>query len=192
MDWVVRAEAARGPAYLPPIHPPVVVSRSAAEDVLPLPFWRARLTVTVYQLCTDGPSSEVPDDEDGGGDAGAIANYTQWELPNVGFEGLWESLVYDAPIKEGCVVAHAGLGVGEAHGAGSWRAARARGTHTTCAFPVHTSRRCARPLGAACCSTPTAACCSRTRASTATSSGGCGLAWLTGWLAGCHPADVRS
>lgn len=73
---------------------------------MPLPFWRATLSITVYQLCTDGPSAEVPDDEDGGGgggDAGAIANYTQWELPNVGFEGMWESLVYDAPIKEGCV-----------------------------------------------------------------------------------------
>ena len=62
-----------------------------------MPFWRGKVTVTIYQLCVESPSAEVSGD-DGGEDS--IANYTQWELPNVSFEGMWESLIYDTSIKE--------------------------------------------------------------------------------------------
>lgn len=73
---------------------------AAADDIVPLPFWKGSVSITVYQLCLDGPSAELSSGDDSNeGDEG-IANYTQWELPNVAFEGTWESLVYDTPIKE--------------------------------------------------------------------------------------------
>ncbi len=36
---------------------------------------------------------------DGDGDGEVMSNYASWDLPALSFEGLWESLVYDAAVK---------------------------------------------------------------------------------------------
>ena len=46
----------------------------------------------VYQLSEDGPAAEELDSED-------MAAANNWILPCREFQGLWESLIYDADIK---------------------------------------------------------------------------------------------
>lgn len=88
----------------PPPHPPTPLF-TAADELAPLPFWRGAVNVVVYQNCLDGPSSESAAEDGEGGGGEAISNYSQHELPNAAFEGLWESLVYDVTIKGRCVPA---------------------------------------------------------------------------------------
>lgn len=65
-------------------------------------YWDAHLTVFVYQLNEDGPSSESSTSGSGegggegeGGESEVVNQYTQWSLPAREFEGIWESLIYD-------------------------------------------------------------------------------------------------
>ncbi|UPR04475.1 pachytene checkpoint-like protein [Chloropicon primus] len=55
---------------------------------LPLLFWQVDLVVHEYQLSLDEPCEEVDGDED-------IASFTEYYLPSVHFEGLWESLMFE-------------------------------------------------------------------------------------------------
>jgi len=50
------------------------------------------LKINVYQLHTDGAGAEEVDDDN-------LIAASHWLMPSSDFEGLWESLVYDEPIK---------------------------------------------------------------------------------------------
>lgn len=59
-----------------------------------------------YYLCEDGPLAEsVGDAEDGSNEDGVVGCH-QWELPNLEFEGLWDSLIFESDIKDkvGCTL----------------------------------------------------------------------------------------
>lgn len=72
------------------------------DGLLSIDVSTASIDVHVYHMCNDPGTSEVAqgDEADGAGGGEAISNFTEWELPNSGFEGLWESLVYDTTIKD--------------------------------------------------------------------------------------------
>ena len=59
-----------------------------AGSSLPLLFWQVELVVHAYQVSLDEPCEEIEGDE-------GIASFTEYFLPSVHFEGLWESLRYD-------------------------------------------------------------------------------------------------
>ena len=59
-----------------------------AGSPLPLLFWQVELVVHAYQVSLDEPCEEIEGDE-------GIASFTEYFLPSVHFEGLWESLRYD-------------------------------------------------------------------------------------------------
>ena len=59
-----------------------------AGSSLPLLFWQVELVVHAYQVSRDEPCEEIEGDE-------GIASFTEYFLPSVHFEGLWESLRYD-------------------------------------------------------------------------------------------------
>ena len=59
-----------------------------AGSSLPLLFWQVELVVHAYQVSLDEPCEEIEGDE-------GIASFTEYFVPSVHFEGLWESLRYD-------------------------------------------------------------------------------------------------
>lgn len=68
-----------------------------SEDLasLPLLFWQVELKLHVYQLSLDEPCEEIEGDEE-------IASFTEYFLPSVHFEGLWESLRFDDVFTDEC------------------------------------------------------------------------------------------
>lgn len=60
-----------------------------------LPSNNVTLCYYVYQMCKDSPQIDSVDEENE--DVPASLN---WQLPNVEFEGLWESLYLDDGLKE--------------------------------------------------------------------------------------------
>ena len=50
------------------------------------------MEIHVYQLHTDGAGAEELDDEN-------MIAASHWLLPSSDFHGMWDSLVYDEPIK---------------------------------------------------------------------------------------------
>jgi hypothetical protein len=87
-------------APVPPDKALSAPARFAENDAASVPFFDGAPTVHVYQCCEEGPSAErAMSDGDGGDDADVMSNYTAWDLPALSFEGLWESLVFDAAIK---------------------------------------------------------------------------------------------
>ena len=75
-----------------------VISKIAVVDLTmgsSISFWAATLSVHVYRLSNSGPKVDFIE-QDGSGDLPA---YKEWELPNISFEGLWESIIVDEKIK---------------------------------------------------------------------------------------------
>ena len=58
--------------------------------------WQAELAVHVFQFSEEGPSEEGTEGEDGSEGTTAC---TQWVMPAVEFRGMWDSLIYEAEIK---------------------------------------------------------------------------------------------
>jgi hypothetical protein len=100
---------------------------TAASVYLPSVEWfSAKPALFVYQNNEDGPSSEsaAPAEGEGGeggggsGEAEVMTQYTQWNLPSLEFEGVWESLLYE---EEGAGEEEGGGG-GEEGGSAAKRA----------------------------------------------------------------------
>jgi hypothetical protein len=58
--------------------------------------WQAELAIHVFQMSEEGPSEEGTEGEDGGE---SVTACTQWVLPALEFKGMWDSLIYEAEIK---------------------------------------------------------------------------------------------
>ncbi|CAH9104459.1 unnamed protein product [Cuscuta europaea] len=56
-------------------------------------FWQVRPVVHVFQLSEEGPCEEMSGD-------GQLSTFNEWILPAKEFEGIWESLVYEAGLKQ--------------------------------------------------------------------------------------------
>ena len=59
-----------------------------------VPFYNVELEMYVFQLNDEGAAEEVTDDDD------SVSAFSQWVLPAVEFQGVWENLVFDTTIKD--------------------------------------------------------------------------------------------
>ena len=66
---------------------------SQDQEQVPLLFWQVELKLFIYQLSLDDPAEEIEGDED-------IASFTEYCLPSVHFEGMWENLQYEDNVKQ--------------------------------------------------------------------------------------------
>jgi len=75
-----------------------IISISLCDSEIPgeekkvIDFTSCLLQIHVYQLHTDGAGAEELDDEN-------LIAASHWLLPSSDFEGMWNSLIYDEPIK---------------------------------------------------------------------------------------------
>uniref|UniRef100_A0A6S8A3B0 AAA+ ATPase domain-containing protein n=1 Tax=Aplanochytrium stocchinoi TaxID=215587 RepID=A0A6S8A3B0_9STRA len=58
-----------------------------------LPLWEAEIHMFTYQPSEEGPSEEATEGSEN------TTVFTQWSLPAVEFEGLWESLIFESNIQ---------------------------------------------------------------------------------------------
>jgi hypothetical protein len=80
----------------------ITTSTTTGEEEVRVPWWKADLSLHVYQLNTDGEdegfSTADPNDEDEEG-GGQTASSRMWTLPAVELEDLWDTLYYNQGIK---------------------------------------------------------------------------------------------
>jgi cytidylate kinase len=69
-------------------------SLGVESQVSNVPLWKANVQVHVYRLSDDVGTEDMGDDPD------APVACQQWVLPSTELVGLWESLYYDATLKE--------------------------------------------------------------------------------------------
>lgn len=84
------------PVLLPslPLHP---TTQAVADVDEPVPPSQAELSIHIFQLSDEGPANETV----GGDGAGEeeVTTCSQWVLPALELDGLWENLIYDHEIK---------------------------------------------------------------------------------------------
>ncbi|XP_010248666.1 PREDICTED: pachytene checkpoint protein 2 homolog [Nelumbo nucifera] len=56
-------------------------------------FWQVKPVVHVFQLSEEGPGEEISGD-------GQLSSFNEWILPAKEFDGMWESLIYEAGLKQ--------------------------------------------------------------------------------------------
>ena len=75
------------------------ILRITVVDLLPntsVSFWQTQLHIHAYAEYDTAPDKDFLDCE---GDADSLPAFEQWDLPNTGLQGLWESIVVDPHIK---------------------------------------------------------------------------------------------
>lgn len=65
------------------------------QESVKIPSEHVRICYCVYQMCKDSPQIDSVDE-----DSEEVPASLNWTLPNVEFEGLWESLIYEQGLKE--------------------------------------------------------------------------------------------
>jgi hypothetical protein len=81
-------------------HVRTYVPNGGSEGSLRVPGWEAEYVFFLFQLNSEGEAEEYAEEDSGEGGGSPTVACHEWQLPAVEFDGVWNTLFYDAGVKD--------------------------------------------------------------------------------------------